>query len=156
MAGHTVEPLEGGSGQWAIHMSPVFGIAAGTFIAWFLAYCLGLLSTAGEVQHAIRLFGVITSVVMWALFTSAMQDKEIFGGGLISLNRDCSTSVRRVWLVRLWLFVGWAAALITISTHKLMLYWPISIAVLMIVVGEVGWRDPLCGAGMIVKGRAKK
>lgn len=138
--------------SWVTHLSPVFGIAAGTLIAWFLAYCLDLLDSASELQQAVRLFGVITSVVMWALFTSAMQGKEMFGGGLFPLDQTCDESVRRTWLIRLIVLVAWGAAIMTLCTHKLELYWLIAGLLLVIVVGEVGWKDPFFGLFTLLKG----
>lgn len=139
--------------QWATHMSPVFGIAAGTFIAWFIAYCLGALKDAGQLQHSIRMFGVTTSIVLWALFTSQAQGKEIYGGGLFSLDHSCSTTMRRIGHVRLAILVAWAAAIITLCTAHVAIYWLCSVILILMVVGEVGWRDPYCGVLAMLKRR---
>ncbi|MEN5393846.1 hypothetical protein [Stenotrophomonas sp. TWI377] len=140
-------------GRWATNMSPVFGIAAGTFVAWFIAYCLGTLEGAGHLQQAIRMFGVITSIVLWALFTSQVQDKEIYGGGLVSLDHTCPRTMRRIGHVRLVILMAWVAAIITLCTDRLAIYWCASVLVLLMVVGEVGWRDPWCGVRAMLRSK---
>lgn len=132
-------------------MSPLLGIAAGTIITWGIALLLDVFAWTGELHWALRVLAISTSAVMWALFTSVLQDKQLYGGGLYAME-PAPRAVRRVWYVRIAILVLWALSISAVSSHNILVFWVLIVLQLGVLVGEVGWRDPWLGV-LTVMGR---
>lgn len=130
-------PTSKASTQVHLYFAPFYGLGVGALIAWYAAYTSGTLA-ADHIAWVGRFFAVTTSLIMWTLFTTTLQGKEIYGGGMIEKN-DTS---RRTSFVCLVIFGLWALSLIAYVSHHTLIFWGCSLLQMVILFGEVGWRDP--------------
>lgn len=117
--------------------APFYGILVGSCISWAAIYFAGISSTAPELWAG-RLQAIINSLLMWSMFTALLQNKEIYGGGLVERDGDDG---RLIWLA-MTLFLIWVLSLLSFVTNRMLLFYGLSFAMSAGLAGEIGWRDP--------------
>lgn len=123
-----------------MHMAPAMAIVGGAVIVWYMGLRLDPDKQMTHVEWGLRLFGIITGLIFWAIITSWVQKKEMYGGGLVDM---CADQERRLQVWRTLYFVFWALAAIALSTKDYRVFWVIGTALFMSIVSEIGWRRPL-------------
>ncbi|MBY4598382.1 hypothetical protein K3217_22975 [bacterium BD-1] len=129
--------------QQVQYFAPLIGIIVGALIGWFAMYSSQVndphATTVTAKEWVGRFQAITNSLIMWSLFTTTLQDRQIFGGGMLARQ---SPMPRGIWLVCMAIFFFWAISIIAFVTNQITIFFISSLCMLAILVGEVGWDDP--------------
>ena len=122
-----------------VSIGPHLGLFFGAIVGWVLLVAAG--QPPSDVTAVLgRLISVICSLVFWSVFSAALQGKEIYGGGTLSMIESERPRARLVVSI---LVLLWIVAIIFFASRDFLWSAIFILFIAVVFTCELCFRDPL-------------